>query len=304
MPRSYVFTQYGGPEVQQFMEVARPVPAEGQLLVAVRVAAVNPADWKRRRGAGQASPLSEPTGLGREVAGVVEAVGPGTEGFAIGDDVLGVPPVGGGFADYAILSVDQAAHKPASVSFADASTLGVAAATAFDGLNQLAVGAGDTLLIIGVGGGVGVAAAQMAIARGARVIGTASEAKRSFVESLGVTHVTYGDGCVDRIRAVAPDGVDALYDMVGGDALREVAGLVKGGSRLTSAADSPTAVEVGGAAQSRTRNSATLEACAQLVESGALKPFVTEVFPLDKVGEALALVESGHATGKVVIEVS
>jgi NADPH:quinone reductase-like Zn-dependent oxidoreductase len=304
MPRSYVFTEYGGPEVQQFIEVAKPVPAEGQLLVAVRVAAVNPADWKRRRGGAASAPLTEPAGLGREVAGVVEAVGPGTEGFAVGDEVLGVPPVGGGIADYAVLSVDQVAHKPASVSFADASTLGVAAATAYDGLNQLNVTAGETLLITGVGGGVGVAAAQIALGRGVRVIGTASESKRAFVESIGVTHVTYGDGLLDRIRALAPDGVDALYDMVGGDTLREAAVLVKGGARIVSAADSPTASAVGGAALLRTRNSETLAACAQLVAEDTLKPFVTEVFPFEKAPDALALVESGHATGKVVIEVS
>ena len=180
----------------------------------------------------------------------------------------------------------------------------MAAATAYDGVHQLALDAGQVLLVNGVGGGVGVAAAQIARGLGLQVIGTASPGKKEFVESLGVTHVAYGDGAADRIRAVAPDGVDAIYDLIGGDALRSVASLVEDPSKLITAVDPTTAAEYGGSPVARARNSQVLEAVAALVESGKLNPFVTEVFPFDQAADALALVEAGHAQGKVVLEIS
>lgn len=303
--RAYAYTQYGGPETQQFLDLPKPSPGPGQLLVSVRAAGVNPADWKRRAGfRRQSENLEQPVAHGLEVAGIVEEVGPGVEGFAVGDEVFGSVVGGGGYAEYALLSTEQAAHKPASVSYADAATLPVAAATAYDGVHQLDLKPGETLLILGVGGGVGVAAAQIARSIGANVVGTASEQKKGFVESLGATHVPYGPGVAERVQAAAPKGVDAIYDLIGGDDLRAVAGLVADKKRMTTAADMATNQELGGQPLARARNSAVLEAVAQLVADGTLKPHVTEVFPLDKADEALRLVEGGHATGKVVLEMA
>jgi NADPH:quinone reductase-like Zn-dependent oxidoreductase len=303
--RAYAYTQYGGPETQQFLDLPKPSPGPGQLLVSVRAAGVNPADWKRRAGfRRQTESLEQPVAHGLEVAGVVEEVGPGVEGFHVGDEAFGSVVGGGGYAEYALLSTDQAAHKPASVSFADAATLPVAAATAYDGVHQLDLKPGETLLILGVGGGVGVAAAQIARSLGANVVGTASEQKKSFVESLGATQVTYGPGVADRVQAAAPKGVDAIFDLIGGDELRAVAGLVADKARMTTAADMATNQELGGQPLARARNSAVLEAVAQMVQDGTLEPHVTEVFPLDKADEALRLVEDGHATGKVVLEIA
>jgi len=305
MARTYVFTQHGGPENQTFLDLPKPDPGPGQLLVAVRAAGVNPADWKQRAGFRRATEtLDSPVPLGREISGVVEALGEGVEGYSVGDEVYGTVAGGGGYAEYALLSTDAIARKPASVSFLDAATLGVAGATAFDAIAELDPQPGETLVVIGAGGGVGIAAAQIAIARGAKVIGTASASKAGLVESVGAVHVPYGDGVVDRVRAAAPDGVAAIFDLVGGDALTELAGLVEDKTRIRTAADPTTATELGGGPVTRARNSAVLEAVGRLVEDGTLKPFVTEVFPLDKAGDALALVESGHATGKVVLEVS
>ncbi len=303
MAKAYVFREYGGPETQEFVERLRPEPGPGELLVRVRAAGVNPVDWKIRAGyLREFIPKDLPAGLGQEVAGVVEAVGPGVVGFGAGDEVLG-PALDGGFAEYACVPAEKAARKPAGVSFVDAATLSVAAATAYDGVHELALVPGQTLLVTGVGGGVGVAAAQIAGAQGVKVIGTASPAKRELVESLGVIHVPYGEGVADRIREIAPEGVDGVYDLVGGETLEVAAGLRTEGAKLITAADPGTAAQFGGSMVTRAQNAAVLEEVARLVESGTLKPFVTQVFPLEQAAEALAAVEFGHATGKIVLEV-
>jgi NADPH:quinone reductase-like Zn-dependent oxidoreductase len=305
MAKAYVFTAHGGPEVESFRDLPRPVPGPGQLLVAVRAAGVNPADWKRRSGSRPpgVAPVQLPAVLGGEVAGLVEQLGADVTGFAVGDAVFG-NPVTGGYAEYTLLPVEVSAHKPPELSFADAATLPIAAATAYDGVQQLGLPAGATLLITGVGGGVGVAAAQIARLGGVRVIGTASSGKRDFVESLGVIYVEPGPDVADRVRAAAPGGVDAIYDMVGGTALEAVAGLLTDRSKLITAADRATVAALGGSPVARARNATVLDAVAQLVVDGALNPFVTATFPLNQASEALRLVEHGHARGKVVIEVA
>jgi NADPH:quinone reductase-like Zn-dependent oxidoreductase len=301
MPRTYVFIDHGGPDKQRFVDVPKPLPGFGQLSVAVRAAGVNPADWKRRSGFNR---VAEPKQLGFEVAGVVEEVGEGVDGFAVGDEVFGPTVGGGGFAEYALVSIDAVAKKPATVSFFDASTLYGGAAAAYEGVTQLDLAPGESLLITGVGGGIGVAAAQIALSRDLRVIGTASEAKREFVETLGVRFIAYGPGTLERLRAASPSGVAGIWDLVGGDALREVAPLAMDPSKIVSIADAATATELGGGPVVKNRNSALLEAIAVLAGNGTVRPYVTSVFPLHKAGEAIALVETGHATGKVVVEVT
>lgn len=304
MPTAYGYRANGGPGVEEFLDLPVPVPGPGQLLVRVRAAGVNPADWKRRNGMRMPGgpPPEFPVVMGAEVAGVVEATGTGADGFAPGDAVFGNTATGG-FTEYTLLAVELAAHKPQTVSFAEAATLPSAAATGYDGVRQLATTPGATLLIVGVGGGVGSAAAQVARHGGVTVVGTASPGKRGFVESLGAVHVPYGPGVVDRIRAAVPGGVDAIYDTVGGAALAEVAPLLVDRSKLVSAGDPMLVAELGGAFVARTRNRATLEAVAQLVVDGVLRPSVTATFPLTQAGDAMRAVETGHARGKIVIEV-
>lgn len=308
MPKAYAYTRNGGPETEAFIERDRPRPGPGQLLVAVRAAGVNPVDWKLRNGLrrpGAPEPEPElPAVFGSEVAGVVAELGPGVTGFAVGDAVFG-NPVGGGYAQYALLPVPVAAHKPRGLSFTDAAALPVAAATAYDGVRQLELPAGATLLITGVGGGVGVAAAQLARAFGIRVVGTASEGKREFVRALGAVHVSSaGDGLAERVRAAAPDGVDAVFDLVGGEVLEAVAALVHDRTKLITAADPAGVGRLGGSPVRRARTAAVLDEVARLVVSGALDPFVTATFPLERAPEALRAVEDGHARGKTVIEVA
>jgi NADPH:quinone reductase-like Zn-dependent oxidoreductase len=307
MPKAYVFTRYGGPETQALVEADRPSPGPGEVLVAVRAAGVNPVDWKQRTGyrrPGETGTRIFPVVFGNEVSGVVEEIGAGVDGIAVGDEVFG-NTVAGGYAEYALLPATVTAHKPAELSFRDAATLPVAAATAYDGVRQLDLPAGATVLVTGAGGGVGSAALQIARALGLRAVGVASEAKKDFVESLGAVHVPSGPDLAVRVRAVAPDGVDGVYDLVGGDVLAEAATLLPDPAKLiTAGAPAPEVEKLGGARVERARDTAVLDEVAQLVVSGQLDPHVTRTFPLDQAGEALRTVEDGHARGKIVIEVA
>ncbi len=306
MPKAYVFTRYGGPETEALVEVDRPSPGPGEILVAVRAAGVNPVDWKQRTGyrrPGETGSHAFPAVFGNEVAGVVEETGAGVDGFAVGDEVFG-SAVAGAYAEFALLAAPVTAHKPAGLSFTDAATLPVAAATAYDGVRQLGLPSGATVLITGAGGGVGSAALQIARALGLRAVGVASEGKKDFVESLGAVHVPSGPDLATRVRAAAPDGVDGVYDLVGGDVLAEAATLLTDRTRLITAGAPAPRSKLGGARVERVRNAAVLDAVAQLVVDGQLDPHVTRTFPLDQAGEALRTIEEGHARGKIVIEVA
>jgi NADPH:quinone reductase-like Zn-dependent oxidoreductase len=297
------FADYGGPEQQEFVELDVPTPGPSELLVRVRAAGVNPVDYKVRRGMFRDfGPRELPSEFGSEVAGIVEQLGQDVTGFAVGDQVFGAPaPTHGAFSEYTVTSAGYTAHKPPQVSFTDAATLPVAAATAYDGIEQLALGAGQTLLITGIGGGVGVAAAQLARDRGIAVFGTGSEAKRGLVESLDATLIPYGDGVADRLRELLPAGVDAIFDLIGGDSLRAVAGLLTDPSKLITAADPVTAAEFGGAMLSRDRTARVLDIVAGLVAEGKLDPKVRDVLAFADAAQAIAAVESGHPMGKVVL---
>ncbi len=302
MVNAFGFTDYGGPETQEFLDRPPLEPGPGRLAIAVRAAGVNPIDWKIRRGLfGRERQL--PAVLGQEASGVVLRVGPGVTGFAPGDEVFGTA-ASGGFSEQALLRAELSALKPSTVGFDQAATLPVSAATADDAVRELGLGAGRTLLILGIAGGVGTIAAQLARTRGLVVLGTASDANRAYVDALGAVQVPYGEGVTERIAAAAPDGVDGVLDLVGGDALRAVAGVITDRTVLVSTVDPVTVAELGGSFVTRATTSGTLAALAALVGSGELDPHVTHRFPLTGAAEALALVESGHARGKVVIEVT
>ena len=296
--RAYGFTSYGGPETQIWLDLPAPDPGPGEILVAVRAAGVNPVDWKVRAGMHRAFlPLTLPAVLGREVAGVVERVGAGVTELVVGDAVFGSSDAGGGgYAELAVLPVRRAAHKPAAVSFTDAATLPVAAGAAYDAVGQLGLAAGETLLILGAAGGVGVAAAQLARAAGVTVIGTASTAKRSLLESLGVAAIPY-----DTADAELPARVDAILDLVGD--LHVVQPLLSPGCRVLTVADPSTAAEFDVRPLTRRSTTTTLTELARLVVSGVLDPHVRSTFPLAQAGDALRTVESGHARGKVALVV-
>jgi NADPH2:quinone reductase len=239
------------------------------------------------------------------VAGTVVALGPDDGvgvGVRVGDEVFGgCPGMVGGWAEQALVTASFAAPRPDAVSPEAAAVLPVAAGTAYDALTGLDLPAGATLLVNGAGGGVGVPLVQLARARGLHVVGTASPAKHDLVARLGGVPVAYGEGVADRVRAAAPDGVDAVFDLVGGEPLRTVAELLDDRHRLISVADRPLAASLGGRELVRDRSTAVLTALADLVARGELDPLVTTVYPFDDAAAALALVEHGHATGKVVL---
>lgn len=305
MPKVFRFRNYGGPDSQEFAEVDLPRPGPGELLVQVRAAGVNPVDHKVRSGMFADFQSRElPSEFGSEISGIIAGLGAGVGGFAIGDEVLGWPAPGhGAFGEFTVVTTDSVVAKPSGVGFVDAAALPVAAATAFDGLAQLGLAAGQSLLITGIGGGVGVAAAQLAGHAGIRVFGTASPAKQDLVESLGATLIPYGDGEADRLREALPDGVDAVFDLVGGSALATVAGLVGDPGRLISAA-SPDVARYGGAMIRRDRSTRVLAAVARLAADGVLDPHVSSVLAFDQAPAAIAAVESGHPLGKVVLRIS
>ena len=286
MPLAYGFTSYGGPDCQHFFDIPMPEPSPGEVLVEVHAAGVNPVDWKVRAGMHRAFlPLELPAVLGREVAGIVVRSG---AGFEVGDRICG-PTVGGcgGYAEFALLPADRAARMPAGLSFTDAAVLPIAAGTAYDALEALSLNPGESLLILGAGGGVGTVAAQLAVMRGIDVAGTASAAKHVYLESLGVVAYDHDQ---------RPPRADAVLDLVGGDALHKVAG-----DRILSVADPDVLAQYGARPLKRSGDPGVLAVLTELVANGKLDPGVRQVFPFAEAGDALALVEAGHVAGKVVI---
>jgi NADPH:quinone reductase-like Zn-dependent oxidoreductase len=295
MPLAYAFTEYGGPSRQRFLDLPMPEPGPGSVLVRVHAAGVNPVDWKVREGMHRAFlPLTLPAVLGREVAGTVVRSG---AGFQEGDRVFGSTVGGcGGYAEFALVAAERAARMPDGLSFTDAAVLPIAAGTAYEALGTFKPAPGETLLILGVGGGVGTVAAQLAVTRGVDVVGTASAAKRSYVESLGVTVFAYDQGDV-----VLPAGADVVLDLVGGNALSTVAEVLTDRTRILTVADDDVAWRFNARPLRRTGDPNTLPELARLVAGGKLDPCVRQVFPFAEAGAALAAVEAGHVSGKIVI---
>lgn len=299
MSKVYVFTDYGGPETQQLIDRPVPTPGPGELAIEVRAAGVNPADWKIREGQ-LGRHWSLPAPMGREAAGVVTQVGDGIEDFAVGDEVLGlVAPGQGGMAEHTLLRASTTVAKPEEISFTDAATISVAAATAYDATHQIELEPGQTLLLLGAGGGVGLMAAQIGRVHEFTVIGVASATKRELVESTGAALIESGPGVADRVRQATSDGVDLIVDLVGGDALRAIADLVPDRTRIISAADPDTAAELGGLALARTTEAKGK--ITEVITYGLVDPHVDTQFELDQAGQAIAAVEAGHAAGKIVV---
>jgi NADPH:quinone reductase len=303
MSRAYGYTSYGGPETEIWFDRPEPVPGPSELVIKVKAVGVNPVDYKIRSGA-LANPQDTPhfpLVLGVEAAGVVVAVGSDVEGFAQGDEVLGrTAPGHGSYAEHAVLRAADTTDKPPQVSFVQAAALPVAGGTAWDVLEKLDVAEGETLLINGVGGGVGVMAAQLARNRGAAVFGVGSQTKRSMTESLGATLVAYDSGdVVEQMRRLLPGGVDAIFDLVGGEPMRHVAILITNPARIVSIAD-PSVTELGGSYL--VSGSAGVPAVANLVAAGKADPKVLQTYPFDEAPQALRAVESGHTLGKIVID--
>lgn len=298
--RAVQFSEFGSAEQLQLVEVPLPEPGAGEVRVAVRAAGVNPIDWKIRRGLmTQIMPVEFPHTPGIEVAGVVDAVGEGAP-FQPGDEVFGWSRGSGSYAEFALASV--LALKPAGLSWAEAAALPVAGETALRALNTLGIAAGDTLLINGASGAVGSLAAQFAVGRGAAVIGTTGEAGEEFVRSLGAAPVRYGEGLVERVRAVA-DRVDAVFDAAGYGVLPDAVELRGGTDRVLTIAD-PAAIGLGIAFTGESdENPALLADLADQAAAGKLRIKLAAGYPLEQAAAAQQLSETGHPGGKITIEI-
>jgi NADPH:quinone reductase-like Zn-dependent oxidoreductase len=295
------FAHYGGPEVLQLVEVDKPHAGAGQVRIIVRAAGVNAVDWKIRQGyLKDQIPLSLPSGTGMDAAGVVDEVGAGVSDVAIGDAVFGSGSAT--FAEYAVLS--SWAVKPAELSFEEAAGYPIPVETAMEILNQIGVQQGETLLVSGAAGGVGSAVVQIAHERGITVIGTASEQNQGYLQKLGAIPTTYGAGLVDRVRALAPNGVNAALDIAGSSVIPELIELTGEPSRVLSIADF-TAPKYGAQLPSVSVNAASAFAeAAELFTEGAFRLYVEKTFPLEAAAEAQAASANGHVAGRFVVTVS
>jgi NADPH:quinone reductase-like Zn-dependent oxidoreductase len=295
------FAEYGGPEVLRVVEFDEPHAGASQVRIVVRAAGVNAIDWKIRAGhMRETIPMTLPAGVGLDAAGVVDEVGEGVRGTAVGDAVFG-----SGSATYAECAVLSSwATKPAGLSFEEAAGYPAAVETAIRILNQVGVQPGETLLVSGAGGGVGSAVLQIARQRGIKVIATASEPNQDYLTSLGATATTYGDGLVERVRALAPTGIDAALDIAGSGVIPELISLTGDPKKVLSIADFSApklGAQVSGTAVNR---AGALAEAARLFATGTFRIPVAKTFLLTAAGEAQTLSAAGHVVGKLVIKVS
>lgn len=302
MSTAIVFTEYGGPEVLRLVNAEPPAPAEGQVRVRVRAAGLQPADSLLRSGRFSAfMPARFPQRVGNEFAGIVDAIGPGTAGFRIGDEVLGPAAAPGAHAEHALAEAGHLVAKPAGLVWTEAGALSASGQTAATCLHDLAVADGDTVLIHGAAGGVGSMAVQIAVARGASVIGTASERNHQFLRELGAVPVVYGPGLVERVRDAADGTVDAAFDTAGTeDALAASVELVADRSRIGTVAAGADVERFGISRMSTRRSAGRLAELVAMTEAGRLRVFVQRTFGLERAAEAYKELDSGHVRGKIV----
>ncbi len=312
MKRRVVATGIGGPEVLALVEAPDSEPGPGEVLLQVRAAGVNPVDYKRYGGGFGPAPQF-PLALGSEASGVVQAIGGAAVGprgpVSVGDEVIAFR-IDGAYADRVVVPATSVVPKPPGMPWTEASGLMLVGVTAIHALTAVAVGPGDTLLFHGAAGGVGVAAIQIALDRGARVIGTASETNHAFLRSLGAEPVAHGPGLLARVQDAAPDGINAAIDGVGTPEALEVSrAVLRDPARLTTIVGTRAAfaagVKVLGGAPgadpgAEVRSAARLE-LVDRVAAGTLTVFVARTYPLAEAAAAHREVAAGHVRGKIAL---
>lgn len=304
--RAMTYFKYGEPHTLELHDVPTPKVAPGAVLIRVQRAAVNPVDWKVMSGGLDAMmDTFFPVTPGWDVAGVVETVGPDTPEFKPGDRVAAYGRKdfiqGGTYADYVALPATSVAPIPDGVDLDTAAGLPLAGLTALRSLDTIAVSGDDTVLIHAASGGVGHLAAQLAVERGASVIGTASAANHERLRELGVQPVAYGDGLEDRVKELAPEGVTAVLDFVGGVRDQTLAVLAEGG-RHASTAD-PSVEEAGGHWVWVRPDGARLRELLEKVDQQRLTVDIDTTYPLEQAAEAMEHNQRG-SRGKILLHVS
>ena len=307
MSRAVMYETFGGPEVLELREVPEPHAGPGEVRVRVAAAGLNPMDWgiSARPEAAARFGITVPSGFGSDLAGVVDEVGDGATGFAVGDRVYG-GALGRAAADFVVVKASAEGpealfHTPDGISDEVASTLPVAGSTAAAALAAIGLRSGDTVLIGGAAGGVGVFAVQLAKLAGATVIGTASEATSEFLRQLGVQPVAYGPGLADRVRALAPDGVTAAADLFGTETAETALALGVPPERISAIAAGPNppgGVRPAGAIDA---GPDALEQITDAILAGKITVPIAAVFPIEQIRDAVTLQAGRRVHGKIVI---
>lgn len=300
--KAAAISSYGPPDVLQVMEFEDPQAGKGQVRVRIKSAGVQPFDCAVRS-SGWAPPgmtIQLPQILGNEFAGVVDQVGNDVSDFSVGSEVLGWALMAS-YAEYVVVSPEQFIHKPHDMPWKEAGAITASGQTAHTALRELGVSQGDTVLIHAAAGGVGTFAVQLAKAWGATVIGTASERNHDYLRSIGAIPVTYGEGLADRVRALAPNGVDAALDAAGGDALRVSVDLVARKERIGTIVDFELAAQLGVRAIRSQRSAHRLAEVVELYKQRKLHIHISRSFSLQQAADAHREVETGHVRGKVVL---
>jgi NADPH:quinone reductase-like Zn-dependent oxidoreductase len=299
MPNAIVMTGYGPPEVLEWARVPLTEPGEGQIRIKVKAAGISPTDLALRAGYLKADiPLPPNAVLGFEAAGTVDAVGPGVTGASAGDGVAALLFGLGGYAEYAVASIWT--RKPEAVSWIDAAALPSSAEAAVGVLRQLKVTSGETLLLFGGGGSVGVIATQLAVARGIKVISAVGEQDEALARELGATPVRYGAGLAARVRALG--AVDAVFDAAGKGVLADAIALAGGPGRVITLSD-PAAADFGVALSQPTPDRApgALDETVALLADGRLRLRAHKTMPMRQAAEAHRQLESGTVHERIIL---
>lgn len=287
-----------------FIERDVPEPREGEVLLEVQAASVNPFDWKFREGMAGPKKMSPPLPLGMDAAGVVVSVGAGVTHLSEGERVvahLGLGPRAGAFTDHTIVKAQNVVALPENVSVEDAATLPTAAVTAFDMLAHTGAQEGDTVAVLGAGGAVGQFALQIARARGIRALGVARSGHREMIEQLGGTFVDSEQDPTGAVREAAPGGLAGVVDLVGGALLKDFGPLARAGKSVITAVDPKTAE--GFAGQAREASHDGLRRVVELLANGSVVPPIEHTYPLAEVAEAYAHLEQRHPRGKILVQI-
>jgi len=305
MPRAVRFDKYGGLEVLQVVEVDRPTPGPGKVLVRVKAAGINPGEASIRKGLlADRWPATFPSGQGSDLAGIVEEVGPGVANVAVGDEVIGFTNDRASQAEFVLVESGNLAPRPRNVSWEQAGALFVAGTTAYAAVRSVALSAGDTVVVSGAAGGVGSLAVQLARNAGAKVLGLAGDANHKWLTDHGVVPVTYGDAAEDRIRAASAGKVDAFIDTFGGGYVELALKLGVAPNRIDTIIDFAAAAKYGVKAEG-SHEAATADVLAQLaglLAAGRLEIPIAKVYPLADVRDAYRDLEQRHTRGKIVLE--
>jgi NADPH:quinone reductase-like Zn-dependent oxidoreductase len=304
MPKAVRFDRYGDVDVLQVVDVPRPVPKDGQVVVRVRAAGINPGEAAIRRGLlHERWPATFPSGQGSDLAGVVDELGPGVDGVAVGDEVIGFTHDRASQAELVAVDADHLTPRPPGVPWEVAGALFVAGATAYAAVQAVAPGEGDTVAVSGAAGGVGTLAGQLAHRAGATVLGLASPPHHGWLREHGIVPVAYGDGVEQRIRDAAGGELDAFVDTYGGGYVDMAVGLGVAPDRIDTIADYPAAQRHGtrtdgNMAGARAEVMAEL---AGLIDAGELDVPIAATYPLAEVRDAYRVLEQRHTLGKIVL---